>query len=146
MAQHGTLTREPVSEGERKGRGARGENPAYQAFSLLYAVFVGLPIVAGVDKFFNILVDWSAYASPAYLALFGGHLLFMMRVVGAIEIAAGILVAFNPRIGARVVAAWLAGIILNLLLLPGYFDVALRDFGLMIGAMALGRLSDQFGP
>ncbi|MBI3549708.1 MAG: hypothetical protein HY078_11770 [Elusimicrobia bacterium] len=126
------------------GRAAGGTNPGYQAFSLLYAGFVGLPIVAGVDKFFNMLVDWSMYASPAYLSLFGGRLALMMRMVGIVEIAAGILVAFNPRIGARVVAVWLAGIIVNMLLLPGFFDVALRDFGLMVGAMALARLSDQY--
>ena len=119
-------------------------SPAYQAFRLLHIGFVAAPILAGMDKFFHVLVKWDQYlpATVARLSPIGGHNL--MLVVGAIEIVAGIGVAWKPRIFAYVVAAWLALIIVNLLLIPGYFDVALRDFGLFLAALALGRLSQQF--
>lgn len=118
--------------------------PAYQAFQILRAGFVAAPILAGADKFFHVLTNWDMYLAPAIanLSPFGSHAL--MSVIGIVEIAAGVLVALKPRIGAYVVAGWLIGIIINLLLIPGYFDVALRDFGLFLGALALARLSREF--
>ncbi len=118
--------------------------PAYQAFRILQVAFVAAPILAGLDKFFHLLVNWDKYlpAVVAKLSPIGGH--DLMLVVGVIEIIAGIGVALKPRIFAYVVAAWLVIIIINLLLIPGYFDIALRDFGLFLGALALARLSQQF--
>lgn len=144
MAYQTMTTREAAQRGERMGRGARSINPSYQAFSLLYAGFIGLPVIAGVDKFFHLLVDWTVYASPVFAAAFGGNVVLMMRIVGVVEIAAGILVALRPRLGGLVVAGWLAAIVVNLLLIPGFLDVALRDIGLMVGALALSRLAAQF--
>jgi uncharacterized membrane protein HdeD (DUF308 family) len=116
-------------------------SPAHQAYQLLYAAFVVAPIVAGADKFFHFLVNWNIYLAPQIAAIVPTQTFMML--VGAIEIAAGLLVAVRPRIGAYVVAAWFAGIIVNLFMLGSYYDVALRDFGLMLGALALGRLSEQ---
>ena len=121
-----------------------GSNPTYQAYRILHAGFTVLPIIAGLDKFFHILVNWDMYLAPfiARLSPISGHSLMML--IGGIEIIAGILVAIKPRLGAYVVAAWLWGIIINLLLVSGYYDVALRDFGLSLGALALARLSMNF--
>ena len=118
--------------------------PAYQAYVVLYLGFAALPILAGLDKFFHLLVNWDQYLAPLVTRVLpvGGHT--FMLAVGVIEIAAGLLVVFRPRIGAYVVALWLWGIILNLLLVPGYYDIALRDFGLSLGALALARLSQEF--
>jgi uncharacterized membrane protein YphA (DoxX/SURF4 family) len=119
-------------------------SPAHQAYRILQFGFTVAPILAGLDKFFHLLVNWDQYV-PAVVANVSPtppHTL--MLVVGVIEIVAGIGVALKPRIFAYVVAAWLAVIIINLLLVPGYFDVALRDFGLLLGALALGQLSQQF--
>jgi hypothetical protein len=120
--------------------------PAYQAFLILFAGFTALPIIAGADKFFHVLVNWDQYLAPriAELLPVSGHT--FMLAVGVIEIAAGILVFAWPRVGAVVVALWLLGIILNLLLHPaGYYDIALRDLGLSLGALALFRLAGEFG-
>ena len=119
--------------------------PSYQAYRILLLGFTVAPILAGLDKFFNLLVDWDRYLPGAVNALVGGHGQALMMVVGVIEIVAGLGVALRPRIFSYVVAAWLWGIIVNLLLIPGYFDVALRDFGLSLGALALGRLSVEYG-
>ena len=102
------------------------------------------PFLAGLDKFFNRLTNWDMYLAPviARLSPIGGH--GLMLAIGVIEIIAGLLVAFKPRIGAYVVAFWLWGIIINLLLIPSFFDIALRDFGLSLGALALARLSREF--
>jgi hypothetical protein len=118
--------------------------PVYQAYLVLYVGFAALPILAGLDKFFHLLANWDQYLAPvaARLLPVSGHT--FMQVVGVVEIAAGVLVAVRPRLGAYVVALWLWGIIANLLLVPGYFDVALRDFGLSLGALALARLSQEF--
>ena len=118
--------------------------PAYQAYLILRTGFIAAPIIAGTDKFFHLLANWDMYLAPAIanLSPVGGH--GLMSVVGVIEVLAGLLVAVRPRIGAYVVAFWLLGIIVNLLLIPGYFDVALRDFGLSLGALALARLSSEF--
>lgn len=118
--------------------------PAYQAYQILHAGFVAAPVIAGADKFLQLLVNWDQYLAPAFAALspIGGH--GLMLLIGVIEIAAGLLVAFKPRIGGYVVALWLWGIILNLLIAGAWFDVALRDFGLSLGALALARLATQY--
>lgn len=119
------------------------QDPVYQAYRILHIGFTVAPILAGLDKFTNLLVDWTQYLAP-----FIGNIVpasTFMAIVGVVEILAGLLVFFKPRIGAYVVAAWLAGIIFNLLLVPGYLDVALRDLGLFLGALALARLSTAFG-
>ncbi|HJP91617.1 MAG TPA: hypothetical protein VJ875_06655 [Pyrinomonadaceae bacterium] len=115
--------------------------PAYEAYKILHVAFVVAPIVAGVDKFFNLLVNWEQYLPPFVTNLLGGHSHELMLVVGVVEIIAGLGVAFKPKIFAYVVSAWLLLIIVNLLMIPGYFDVALRDFGLALAALALARLS-----
>ena len=121
-------------------------NPAYQAFLLLRVGFTAAPILFGLDKFFNWTVEWTDYLAPWVDDIVPGSAQDFMYVVGVVEIAAGLLVAVAPRIGAYVVAAWLAGIILNLLTVdpPRYYDIALRDFGLMLGALTLARLSTAF--
>lgn len=118
--------------------------PAYQAYFMLHVGFAILPIVAGLDKFFHLLVNWDQYLAPLATQILPLSDHTFMLVVGVVEIAAGMLVAFRPRIGAYIVTLWLWGIIINLLLVPGYYDVALRDFGLSIGALALARLSREF--
>ena len=135
------------------GTGARDPAPVradwgdarYQAFALLRLAFTVAPIAFGLDKFFNVLVDWPMYLAPWINDIAPGSGQDLMYVVGAIEIVAGVLVALKPRYGAYVVAGWLAGIILNLLTLSGYYDVALRDFGLMLGALTLARLASVYG-
>ena len=122
----------------------RTDTPSYQAYRVLQAAFVAAPILAGLDKFFNVLVDWSKYLPGVVTRVLGGHTHTFLLAVGVIEIAAGIGVAVRPRVFAYVVMAWLWAIIVNLLLIPGYFDIALRDFGLSLGALALARLSAQF--
>jgi uncharacterized membrane protein YphA (DoxX/SURF4 family) len=117
-------------------------NPAFQAFKLLHIGFTVAPILFGLDKFFNLMVDWTQYLAPQLANVVPAAPFLLL--VGVIEIVAGLLVFYKPRIGAYVVAVWLLGIIINLLLIPGYFDVALRDFGLLLGALALGRLSETF--
>jgi hypothetical protein len=118
--------------------------PSYQAYQILRAGFTLAPILAGLDKFFHILVNWDQYLPPLVNNLTGGHGHELMLAAGVIEIIAGIGVWFMPKIFAYVVAAWLLLIIVNLLMIPGYFDVALRDFGLALGALALGRLSGEY--
>jgi hypothetical protein len=118
--------------------------PAYQAYQILYLGFIVAPLVAGLDKFTHVLTNWDMYLAPVVAGLlpFSAHT--FMLFVGLVEIGAAVLVAVRPQIGAYVVAAWLAGIVINLLLIPAYFDIALRDFGLMLGALALARLSEEF--
>ena len=120
----------------------RGD-PVAQAFLLMRVAFTVAPILFGLDKFANVLTDdWTKYLSSDFNSLLPGSAATGMHIVGIVEIAAGILVAVAPRIGAYVVALWLAGIIVNLLTVPGFYDVALRDFGLLVGALALGRLAE----
>jgi hypothetical protein len=116
-------------------------DPRAQAFWLLRAGFALAPVLFGIDKFFNWMVDWPKYLAPRFNDVIPGNAHQAMLIVGVIEIVAGVVVAIRPRIGAYVVAAWLAGIIVNLLVLGNYYDVALRDLGLMFGALALARLS-----
>ena len=122
----------------------RLNDPSYQAFLLLRTVFTVAPILFGLDKFFNVMTDWPKYLAPWIDGILPGSAATAMYIVGVVEIVAGILVAVAPRIGAYVVALWLAGIIVNLLTLPGFYDVALRDFGLLIAALALARLATAF--
>ncbi len=124
--------------------GADVSEPGYQAYQILHVGFTVAPIVAGLDKFSNLLVNWEQYLPPFVNNLVGGHGHELMLVVGIIEIIAGLGVFFKPRIFAYVVFAWLILIIANLLMIPGYYDVALRDFGLALGAFALARLSSKF--
>jgi hypothetical protein len=124
---------------------AETNNPANQAFRILQLGFVVAPIVAGLDKFFHILVNWDQYLPLTVNNMLGGRGHQFMLVAGVIEVVAGVGVAFKPKIFANVVSAWLLLIVVNLLMIPGYFDVALRDFGLALVALALGRLSQQFG-
>lgn len=119
-------------------------SPSYQAFQILRTGFTVAPIVAGVDKFLHLLVNWDQYLPAFVNNLTGGHGHQLMLAVGVIEIVAGLGVAFKPRIFAYVVSAWLLLIVANLLMIPGYFDVALRDFGLSLAALALARLSQEY--
>ena len=119
-------------------------SPSYQAFQILRTGFTVAPIVAGLDKFLHLLVNWDQYLPAFVNNLTGGHGHQLMLAVGVIEIVAGLGVAFKPRIFAYVVSAWLLLIVANLLMIPGYFDVALRDFGLSLAALALARLSQEY--
>jgi hypothetical protein len=121
-------------------------DPAYQAFLALRTVFTVAPILFGLDKFTNLLVDWTTYLAPWVDGLAPGSAQQAMYAVGVVEIVAGLVVAVAPRFGGWLVAAWLAGIILNLLTLSGFYDVALRDFGLLVGAVALARLASAYAP
>lgn len=121
------------------------KDPAHQAYALLRLVFVVAPIVAGLDKFFHLLADWNQYASPFLAQMVGGYVAGFMMLAGVIEIVAGIGVLWKPRIFSYIVALWLAGIIANLIIGGNYYDVALRDFGLCLSAVALGRLSQIYG-
>jgi len=124
--------------------GIRTHSPSYQAYQILHLAFTAAPIVAGGDKFFHFLVNWDQYLAPMVTRMLPVAAHTFMLGVGVVEIVAGLLVAFMPAIGGVVVAAWLCGIILNLLAIPGYFDVALRDLGLALGALALARLATEF--
>jgi hypothetical protein len=115
--------------------------PGYQAYLMLRVAFTAAPIAFGLDKFFNVLTSWPHYLAPWVNDLMPGSAQDFMHFVGVVEIAAGVIVAVRPRYGAPLVAAWLGGIILNLLTYSGFYDVALRDFGLMLGALTLTRLA-----
>jgi uncharacterized membrane protein YphA (DoxX/SURF4 family) len=121
-------------------------DPAFQAFLLLRIAFTVAPILFGLDKFFNVMVDWEGYLAPWINDIVPGSASTAMHLVGIVEVVAGIFVFLKPRYGAYVVAAWLAGIIINLLTYSGFYDVALRDFGLMLGALALARLASVYDP
>lgn len=112
-----------------------------RAFILLRTVFTVAPIAFGLDKFVGLLVDWDRYLAPWVDDLVPGTAHQAMLAVGAVEIMAGIVVALAPRYGALLVAAWLSGIIVNLVSTGQYYDVALRDFGLLVGALALAALA-----
>jgi uncharacterized membrane protein YphA (DoxX/SURF4 family) len=124
----------------------KGRDAGYQAFLMLRVAFAVAPIAFGLDKFFNVLVDWPIYLAPWINDIAPGSGQDFMYVVGGVEILAGVLVAIKPRYGAPVVAAWLAGIIVNLLTVPGFYDVALRDFGLLLGALTLTRVAWSYDP
>jgi uncharacterized membrane protein YphA (DoxX/SURF4 family) len=121
-------------------------DPAQQACLLLRTVFTIAPIAFGLDKFANVLTDWPKYLAPWIDGIVPGTAQQAMYAVGVVEVLAGVLVAVAPRLGAWVVAAWLVGIIIDLVSGPGFYDVALRDFGLLVGALALARLAARYGP
>lgn len=128
------------------GSDALRRDPAAQAFLLLRIAFTVAPIVFGIDKFANILTDdWTKYLAVEFNDIIPGSATDAMYAVGVVEIAAGLVVAFNPRVGGFLVAGWLAGIIVSLLLVGGYGDIAFRDFGLLLAALTLARLSWAFG-
>jgi len=122
---------------------ARVSSPSYQAYQILHVAFTVAPVIAGLDKFTHFLVNWDQYLSPMMPRLGLSAHTFMLGV-GVIEVVAGLIVAVAPRIGGWIVGLWLCGIILNLLTIPGYFDVALRDLGLALGSFALARLSEEY--
>jgi uncharacterized membrane protein YphA (DoxX/SURF4 family) len=138
-----------ATPGVRAGRAAGVRerlhtDPAFQGFLLLRIGFTVAPIGFGLDKFTNVLVDWTQYLAPWINDIIPGSASAAMYIVGVVEIVAGIVVGLRPRYGAYLVAAWLAGIIVNLLTYSGYYDVALRDFGLMLGALTLARLASVY--
>ena len=134
------MTTTPLSRQPRLAA-LRAADPSRQAFLLLRTVFTVAPIAFGLDKFANVLVDWPRYLAAVINDLVPGTGQQAMYAVGVIEVIAGLAVAILPRYGALLVAAWLAGIIVNLLLIPGYYDIALRDFGLLVAALTLSRLA-----
>ncbi|MBE4738408.1 MULTISPECIES: hypothetical protein [Streptomyces] len=119
-------------------------DPGYQAFVVLRVGFTVAPILFGLDKFANLLVDWPVYLAPWIDDLVPGSAQAAMYAVGVVEIVAGLVVALAPRFGGWLVAGWLAGIIVNLLTVPGHYDIALRDFGLLLAAVALARLAQRY--
>jgi uncharacterized membrane protein YphA (DoxX/SURF4 family) len=121
-------------------------DPAYGAYLLLRIGFTVLPIVFGLDKFTDLLTKWDGYLAPWIVDISPVTADQTMLLVGVVEIVAGVAVAIKPRYAAYVVAIWLAGIIVNLLSYPGFYDVALRDFGLLLGALTLGRLAHIYDP
>ena len=140
-----SMTYDSTAESTAAEATAFGRSPTYQAFVILLIGFTAAPLIAGADKFFGLLTDWTKYLAPVFPNLLGITATSFMHAVGIIEILAGLVVVSKPSIGGYVVAAWLVGIIVNLLLLHNYFDIALRDFGLLLGALALARLANHFG-
>ena len=124
--------------------GSHVSSPTYHAYQLLHVAFTVAPLVAGLDKFFHYLVNWDQYLSPIVMRLTGVTAHTFMMGVGAIEIVAGLIVLFMPRIGGWIVGLWLCGIVLNLLSIGDFYDIALRDFGLALGAFALARMSEDY--
>jgi hypothetical protein len=124
----------------------RERDAGYHAYLMLRLAFTVAPIAFGLDKFFNVMVDWPVYLAPWINDVMPGSGQDFMYVVGGVEIVAGVLVALKPRYGAPVVAAWLAGIVVNLLTASGFYDVALRDFGLLLAALTLTRLALAYDP
>jgi hypothetical protein len=122
----------------------RVTSPTYQGYQILHIAYTVAPIIAGVDKFFHFLVNWDMYLAPVIPRMLSVSAHTFMLGVGVIEVIAGLLVAAVPRVGAWIVGLWLCGIIINLLMIPAYFDIALRDFGLALGAFALARLSVDY--
>jgi hypothetical protein len=117
-------------------------NPAFDAYRLLRIAFVAAPLAMGLDKFLNLLTQWPKFVCPLIANRIAPET--FTRMVGPVEMVAGVLVLVKPRVGALVVATWLFLVIVNLLLIPGYFDIALRDLGLFLAALALARLSVLF--
>ena len=128
----------------RRASAGQLADPAFQAFTVLRVGFTVAPILFGLDKFADWLVDWRIYLAPEINDLIPGNAHQAMLAVGVIEILAGLVVAVRPKIGGYLVAGWLAAIIVNLLLQADFYDVALRDFGLLLAALALARLATAF--
>ena len=139
-----TLTVRPHSFARSVASDERLRNPVFQAFWLLRIGFTVAPILFGLDKFLNWLVHWQIYLAPEINDLLPGNAHQAMLAIGVVEIIAGIAVAVRPKFGGYLVAGWLAGIIVNLLLQANYYDIALRDFGLLLGALTLARLATAF--
>lgn len=140
------VTRQTPAPGDGAAAALFGREAGYHAYLMLRLTFAVAPIAFGLDKFFNVLVDWPVYLAPWVNDVMPGSGQDFMYLVGVVEILAGVLVALKPRYGAPLVAAWLAGIIVNLLTVPGFYDVALRDFGLLLGALTLARLALVYDP
>ena len=148
-SEHPTPLRDGTSSsngGTASGVHADWHDARYQAFALLRIAFTVAPIAFGLDKFFNVLVDWPVYLAPWINDIAPGSAQDFMYFVGVTEIVAGVAVALKPRYGAYVVAGWLAGIVTNLLTASGFYDIALRDFGLMLAALTLARLASVYDP
>lgn len=137
-------TTSPARSASSTTSGADRHDARYQAYVLMRVAFTVAPIAFGLDKFFNLMVHWPNYLAPWIDDIALGSAQQFMYVVGVAEILAGVAVALKPRYGAYVVAGWLAGIILNLLSYSGFYDIALRDFGLLLGALSLGRLASVY--
>ena len=136
----GVLRPSPIPESNVLRR-----DPAAQAFMLLRIAFTVAPILFGVDKFAEVMIsDWPKYLAPEFNDIIPGNAEDAMHIVGVVEIAAGLAVAVVPRFGGLLVAGWLAGIIVSLLIVGGYGDIALRDFGLLLGALTLARLASAY--
>jgi hypothetical protein len=133
-----TLLQLPVTASQTR---ARASDPRFQAFALLRIGLTVAPILFGLDKFLDWLVDWRIYLAPEIDDLIPGNAHQAMLAVGVVEIVAGLVVALRPKWGGYLVAAWLAGIIVNLMVLGDHYDVALRDFGLLLAALTLARLA-----
>jgi DoxX len=140
-ALHAGTARKARALGDDNAVALSGREAGYHAFLMLRVAFAAAPIAFGLDKFFNVLVEWPLYLAPWINDVMPGTGQEFMYLIGGVEILAGVLVAIKPRYGAPLVAAWLAGIIVNLLTVPGFYDVALRDFGLLLGALTLARLA-----
>ena len=141
-----TTVTSPAPALARSGTLERLRDPAYQGYTLMRIVFTVAPILFGADKFASVMVNWERYLAPWIAHLSPLSKTHTMHVVGVIEILAGIAVALKPRYGALLVTAWLGGIVVNLLSYSGYYDIALRDFGLMMGALALSRIAVRYDP
>jgi hypothetical protein len=135
-----TLVRRPVQPASRR----QLTDPALQAFALLRLGFTVAPVLFGLDKFADWLVDWPIYLAPELNDLVPGNAHQAMLAVGVVEIVAGLVVAVRPKFGGYLVAAWLGGIIINLLLQADFYDIVLRDFGLLLAALTLARLATAF--
>jgi hypothetical protein len=129
---------------ETNATAVRVHNPSYQAYQILHIAYVAAPLIAGLDKFFDLLTDWTQYLAPVVAQSLPFSSATFMKGVGIVEVLAGLIVAFKPSVGGWVVGAWLCGIIVNLLMVPGYYDIALRDFGLALGAFALARIAVDY--
>lgn len=123
---------------------AKTKDYGYEAFRILQVAFIVAPIIAGIDKFFYMLTNWSMYLSPFAMNMLHGHDRAFMGVVGIVEIIAGLGILFKPKFFAYIVSLWLFAIILNLLMTGDFYDIALRDLGLLLGALALGKLSQKY--
>jgi uncharacterized membrane protein YphA (DoxX/SURF4 family) len=141
-----TVLHPPSAQGLARAAHRARTEPAYGAYLLLRIGFTVLPILFGADKFFNVLTSWEHYLAPWIVRLIPLTAHQAMLVVGVIEIVAGLAVAIKPRYAAYIVAAWLAGIVINLFSYPGFYDIALRDFGLVLAAVTLARLASAYDP
>jgi len=144
MAQDSAAASHPQSAAAHTRANVRAHTPAYQAYQILHVAFTIAPLLAGADKFFHFMVNWDQYLSPLAVRVLPVSAHTFMRAVGVVEIIAALIVAVAPAVGGWIVGLWLCGIVLNLLSIPGYFDIALRDVGLALGAFALARLATEF--